>query len=250
MTNEQNEFLDRCASAFSVFQARFPDYENYNSEATARRMAAELNEAGLSADSADALGVIWSKIRPAAPATVVTETEADSLTLAARALISSVGGDAAFSQLVNDLSAKELERRMRDYSFQRAIELVTPTEAPSTLTRGDLVHGANIVRTAERTGGDIAEAHAAVAASRELVSSAYANYVPPTATQTADPHFYNPMARKPASARRQAYTPAELKQFERENAARNTEPKQSRADAVREAQEAEAAAKLARWNHK
>src|SRR5882724_924909 len=77
MTNEQNEFLDRCASAFSVFQARFPDYENYNSEATASRMAAELFAANLSADNADHLGLVWASIRPTAPVPVVTEPVAE-----------------------------------------------------------------------------------------------------------------------------------------------------------------------------
>jgi hypothetical protein len=53
MTNEQNEFLDRCAAAFRVFEARFPDCQH--SEATARLMAAELGAANLDADNADHL---------------------------------------------------------------------------------------------------------------------------------------------------------------------------------------------------
>lgn len=58
-----------------------------------------------------------------------------------RALISSVGGNAAFMQIVNGLSSKEMERRMRDFVFQKACELVFPSAAPNILTRGDLVHG-------------------------------------------------------------------------------------------------------------
>jgi hypothetical protein len=247
MTNEQNEFLDRCATAFRVFQARFPDYENYNSEATAERMAAELCAAKLDADNADHLAVVWQKIRPAAPAPVA-EPE-DSLTSAARALIARFGGDLAFSQLVDNLSAKELERMMRNFAFQKAIELVSPAEETRTLTRGDLVRGENVVRQTERTGGDIAAAHAAVAASRELVASAYANYVQPTATETVDPHYVNPMARKGATGpRRKAYTPEELKRFERENAARSGQPEKSRADAILEAQEAAAKVRVERWS--
>jgi hypothetical protein len=68
MTNEQNEFLDRCAAAFRVLEARFPDYQH--SEATARLMAAELGAANLDADNADHLEFIWTKIRPTTPTAI------------------------------------------------------------------------------------------------------------------------------------------------------------------------------------
>ena len=167
---EQQEYLDQCEAAFLVFAERFPDFDQ--SESSARLMAAGLREAGLYPTSSDHLAAVWLKIRPSTPAPEPFAKTEDKLTSAARALIAYVGGDAAFSQLVDNLSAKEIERRMRDFVFQKAIELVSPTEAPSILTRGDLVRGANVVRTAERTGSDIAAAHAAVAASRELVASA------------------------------------------------------------------------------
>jgi hypothetical protein len=152
MTNEQTEYLTRCASAFRVFEARFPDYENYNSEATANRMAAELYAANLSADNADHLGLVWSSIRPTAPAPVVTEPVAEStdspLDVQAKELIAS--GKVSIDS-VRSLTAKEFEHHMQYPAWERAVELL-PRPAPSLLTRGELVAATGLAHVKNQQG--------------------------------------------------------------------------------------------------
>lgn len=153
MTNEQNEFLDRCASAFSVFQARFPDYENYNSEATASRMAAELYAANLSADNADHLGMVWASIRPAAPVPVVTEPVAEDSPLDAQAKELIATGKVSVDS-VRALTATEFERHMQYPAWERAVELL-PRPAPSPLTRGELVAAAGLAHVRNQQGESV-----------------------------------------------------------------------------------------------
>lgn len=88
------------------------------------------------------------------------------MTEAARSLIASVGGIDAFKRVVDGLSAREMELRMRDFAFQKACETAFPPAKTGILTRDDFVHGSNVVRSAEYAGADIAAAQAAVAAKR------------------------------------------------------------------------------------
>jgi hypothetical protein len=256
----------KIADAASAFFARHPELQFTDSQAFefGKKIGNVIRSLNLDGTSVEHWESAWTieqaKRAPARPRQetsvpvpkpqVETQRPDDQLTAAARALIASVGGTDSFKQLVNGLSAKEMERRMRDFAFQKACEIAFPSASPSPsiLTRGEFVRGSNVVRSAEYAGADIAAAQAAVAASREAHAAGFANYRPATTTETVNPHYINPMARKGATPARKAYSPAELRRFESANAARSTQPGKPRADAVREQQELEAKAKQDRWN--
>jgi hypothetical protein len=183
---------------------------------------------------------VWLKIRPTAPAPVPVAEPTDSpLEAEAKRLIAS--GEVTV-QSVQNMSSHELEMRARSEAFCLALELL-PKPAPETRTRGDIVIAEGRKNHASKNGIVLDyDAVAAVEASRRAVAEGYANYQPSPSRPAVDPHMNNAMAR------RKAFTSAELKQFERENAARSSEPTQSRADAIREAQLAEAKVKAARWS--
>ena len=168
MTNEENEFLNRCAAAFRVFEVRFPDYQH--SEATARLMAAELGAAKLEADNADHLEFIWTKIRPTAPAIPIEEPtdpiEAEALRMIA-------DGEVTVAS-VRAMSSHELELRIRNLAFCRALELLPKPAPEPVLTRGDHVRRANIVERSNKDGLDYDPAFA-VENSRQMTAQGYAN---------------------------------------------------------------------------
>jgi hypothetical protein len=213
MTNEQIEaYLERCASAFRVFETRNPDYQN--SEAAARLMATELGAAKLEADNADHLEYIWSKIRPAAPAPVVEP--ADPLEAEALRLISS--GEVTVEK-VRALSSEEFERKSHNLAFCKALELIEKPALPQP-SRGDV---AIAYGRARRNGTELtAEIVRAVEESRNATASAYAGYLPPAERPAVNPHYSSPMSRTnaPAVQRRTKLTLEESRANEAANAQR------------------------------
>jgi hypothetical protein len=146
------------------------------------------------------------------------------------------------------MSSHELELRIRSEAFCLALELLKPAPEPIQ-TRGDMIIAQGRKNHANKEGIVLDyDPVAAVEAARRAVAEGYANYQPSPSRPAVDPHLQNPMARRGAAPSRKVYSPAELKRFERENAARSTEPTKSRADAVREAQEADARVQAERWS--
>ena len=215
MTREEtHSYLERAETAFLLFVERNPNYPQ--TEANARLMAAELRAAGLSPDNADHLSAIWQRIKPptAAPAAAPVAEE-DRLTVAARGLIASVGGDEAFKRIFSELSAQELQRRMNDLAFERAVELLFPHKEERTLSRGDVVRAEGQARL--HGTGLTAEIVRAVERSNDFHRQGFANYVPPPEKPAIDPHFSNPMARRPEIARRTKLTVEEARANEEAN---------------------------------
>lgn len=213
MTNEQIEaYLERCASAFGVFETRNPDYQH--SEATARLMAAELGQAKLEADNADHLEFIWTKIRPTAPAAI--QEPSDPIEAEALRLIAS--GEVTVEK-VRALSSEEFERKSHNLAFCKALELVEKPAEPQP-TRGDI----NIAYgRARRNGTELtAEIVKAVEESRNATASAYAGYVPPAERPAVNPHYSSPMSRTnaPVVQRRTKLTLEESRANEAANAQR------------------------------
>ena len=186
---------------------------------------------------------------PAAPAPQPA-TLVDELTAAAQDLIESYGGTRGFKEFFDSLTAKQMESEMRSLKFQRAVERAFPQNAPSLLTRGDYVNAAPAIRRAEISGTDARELERAIAVSRDLHAQAYAGYQErPAGPEGGKPHWGPSFSNRNASTGRlRVMTADEAKANELANAARNRQPEKPRADAVREAQEAEAKAKAERWS--
>jgi hypothetical protein len=169
---EQQEYLDQCEAAFLVFADRFPDFDQ--SEATSRIMAAGLREVGLSPTSSDHLAAVWLKIRPSvpAPAPVVTEST-DPIEREALRMIAD--GEVTVAS-VRAMSSHELELRIRNLAFCRALELL-PKPAPEPIrTRGDYVREHGIADHANKEGIVLDyDPVAAVEATRRAFAEGYAN---------------------------------------------------------------------------
>jgi hypothetical protein len=183
------------------------------------------------------------------PKPPVNETQA-ALDAAAKELIASYGGDSGFKTFFNNLSAKQMEAELRDFRFQRAVEICFPQTETSLLTRGDYVRGAQVVRAAEISGSDPYAAERAVAKSRDMHAQAYAGYQEKApGPEGGKPHWGPSFANRNApQVRPRPMTAAEARANELANAARSGQPEKSRADAIREAQLEEAKVKQARWN--
>ncbi len=120
---EQEIFLGACDTAFLAFQHRNPDF--VFSEALAREMALTLQTEGLDPRNVHHLSAAWLKVRPTpAPQPVQVSESTDALTLAAKQLISSCGGEHATRALIAEMSATEYQRRSTAPVFVRADELV------------------------------------------------------------------------------------------------------------------------------
>jgi hypothetical protein len=205
-----------------------------------RAMHAVIQAEGLDARIPEHLSLAFLKVRPApGPQPVPVAEPADVLTLAARQLISSCGGEHATRKIIADMSATEYQRRSSDPVFVRADELVNPRAAQPLLTRGDHVV-AQDKREREHTAQLTRETVEAVERSRREFSSGFANHREPEPSQ----HFSNPLASPwqregiggTARPRRKMLSKEELECNERENAARNRQPENPRADAIREEQ--------------
>jgi len=170
--NEQQEYLDQCEAAFLVFAERFPDFDQ--SESSTRLMAAGLREAGLSPTSSDHLAAVWLKIRPNVSAPVAP-TPADEPTdpIEREALRMIADGEVTVAS-VRAMSSHELELRIRNLAFCRALELLPKPAPEPVLTRGDHVRRANIVERSNKNGLDYDPAFA-VENSRQMTAQGYAN---------------------------------------------------------------------------
>jgi hypothetical protein len=179
----------------------------------------------------------------------IDETQA-ALDAAAKELISSYGGNSGFKTFFDNLSAKQMESELRDFRFQRAVEICFPQTEASLLTRGDHVRGVQIVRAAESSGSDVYAAERAVAHSRDLHTQAYAGYQERApGPEGGKPHWGPSFAnRRTAQTGPRTMTASEARANELANAARSRQPEKPRADAVREAQDAEAKDKVERWS--
>ena len=212
MNQTEQDYLDRCATAFRIFEARFPDYQH--SEATAGLMAAELFAANLYADNADHLAAVWLKIRPSVPAPVLEP--ADPIEAEARRLISS--GEVTVAS-VRALSSEDFARKCQNLAFTKALELIEKPALPQP-TRGDV---AVAYGRAHRNGTELtAEIVKAVEESRNATASAYAGYVPPSERPAVNPHYSSPLSRANARAfqRRTKLTLEESRANEAANARR------------------------------
>src|SRR6266567_5930466 len=175
MNQNEKDYLDQCEAAFLLFVERFPDYDQC--EANARLMAAGLREANLSPTSSDHLAAVWLKIRPSVPAPVAPEPpvaeSTDPIEIEAHRLLSS--GEVTV-QSVRAMSSHELEMRIRNLAFCRALELL-PKPAPEPIrTRGDIVIAEGRKNHANKNGIILDyDPAAAVEASRRAVAEGYAN---------------------------------------------------------------------------
>jgi len=176
MTEPNNEqFLDACARAFVVFAELHPEYKQTESEA--RAMVAELTASGLSPADPTHLSAAWIRIRPRVPAAVTPEPEVaestDPIEVEAHRLLSS--GEVTV-QSVRAMSSHELEMRIRNLAFCRALELL-PKPAPEPIrTRGDVVIAEGRKNHANKNGIILDyDPVAAVEASRRAVAEGYAN---------------------------------------------------------------------------
>ena len=183
------------------------------------------------------------------PEPPIDETQA-ALDAAAKELISSHGGDSGFKTFFNNLSAKQMESELRDFRFQRAVEICFPRTEANLLTRGDYVRGVQVVRAAEISGSDVYAAERAIAHSRDLHAQAYAGYQERApGPEGGKPHWGPSFAnRRTAQSGPRTMTASQARANELANAARSGQPEKPRADAAREAQLEEAKVKQARWN--
>ena len=193
MTNEQNEYLDQCEAAFLTFVERFPDYEQ--SDANARLVAAGLREANLSPTSSDHLAAVWLKIRPNTPAPVAPEPapadepmdpiEGEALRLIASGEVSVQG--------VRGMSSHELELKIRNLAFCRALELLPKPPPEPLMTRGDHVRAAVIAERASKAKVDAGidwDPAVEVEKSRRELASGYASHQPePEKPKGGSPHY-------------------------------------------------------------
>jgi hypothetical protein len=188
---------------------------------------------------------------PVAPALEPPIDEAQAaLDAAAKELVASYGGDSGFKTFFNNLSAKQMEAELRDFRFQRAVEICFPQTETSLLTRGDYVRGVQVVRAAEISGSDPYAAERAIAKSRDLHAQAYANYQERApGPEGGKPHWGPSFAnRRTVQTGPRNMTASEARANELANAARSGQPEKSRADAIREAQLEEAKVKAERWS--
>jgi hypothetical protein len=261
---------EKSIRAAQDFMRLNPDYRDTASNFDL--MASVIGRYGLDPCSVSGLNTAWSRVkvitRNDAPATVrprqttaipvpvapepnppIDETQA-VLDVAAKELIAGYGGDSGFKTFFNNLSAKQMESELRDFRFQRAVEICFPQTEASLLTRGDYVRGVQEVRAAEISGSDVYAAERAIAHSRDLHAQAYAGYQERApGPEGGKPHWGPSFAnRQSAQSGRGPMTAAEARANELANAARSGQPEKSRADAVREAQLDEAKTKQARWN--
>jgi hypothetical protein len=192
--------------------------------------------------------VIPAPVAPA-PASPIDETQA-ALDAAAKELISSYGGDSGFRTFFNNLSARQMESEMRDFRFQRATELCFPQTEDSLLTRGDYVRGAQVVQAAQVSGSDVYAAERAIAKSRDMHAQAFANYRERApGPEGGKPHWGPSFAnRMTVQTGPRTMSASEARANELANAARSGQPEKPRADAIREAQEADAKVKAERWS--
>jgi hypothetical protein len=181
---------------------------------------------------------------PVAPAPEPPIDEAQAaLDTAAKELISSYGGNSGFKTFFNNLTAKQMESELRDFRFQRAVEICFPQAEASLLTRGDYMRGVQVVRAAEISGSDVYAAERAIA-------QAYAGYQERApGPEGGKPHWGPSFAnRRTAPTGPRTMTASEARANELTNAARSGQPEKPRADAAREAQLEEAKVKAERWS--
>ena len=247
---ETEIFLSQCDAAFELFKSQAPEFDN--SESTMHAMFLTLQAEGRDPRSVHDLSAAWQSVRPAPVAPASIAEPPDALTLAAKRLISSCGGEHATRKIISDLSASEYARRSMDPVFVCADEILNPRATQPLLTRGDHVV-AQGKRSREHTAQLTRETVEAVERSKRDISSGYANHREPE--PAAEGGVPNPTGlsfgdrRAAANApRRQVFTKEELLRNERENAARNRQPEKSRADAVREEQLRQGRARQERWS--
>ena len=190
MTNEQTEnYLERCEAAFLLFVERNPDYPQ--TEANAHEMAQELRAADLSPDNADHLSVVWKRLHPSIPPPqpAVPESadpiEREALRMIADGEVSVAG--------VRAMSSHDLELRIRNLAFCRALELLPKPPPEPLMTRGDHVRAAVIAERASKVKVDAGitwDPATEVEKSRREIASGYANYNPePEKPRGGTPHY-------------------------------------------------------------
>jgi hypothetical protein len=255
--------------AFKEFCARHPEFEEGpGSKFYAVQMGKRLLEAGRdvatatiedlewawartrgkrirTAPSADARPRQATALPSAAPAPAQPEPDSTDAALdaAARALIAS----GLSKQTVDSMSAHEYELKLRDFAFQRAVEILDGAPKTNLMTRGDFVRGNQAVRQAELSGADIAEVDREIRRSREERASAFAGYQEKKAASEGGGRHYSGLSfgdRVNTAPGRRRLTADEARRAELEN----TRPTVSRADANNEACKARAEELRRKWN--
>jgi hypothetical protein len=267
LKKQQDENLRK---AFEEFCARHPEFEEGPGwKFHTQQMRKRLLEAGRDVATATIEDLEWAwtatrgkrikstpnvDARPrqatalpsAAPSSVQSEqvdgTEA-ALDAAAHALIA--GG--LSKQTVDLMSAHQYELKMRDFAFQRAVEILDGAPKTNLMTRGDFVRGNQAVRQAELSGADIAEVDREIRRSREERAGAFAGYQEKKAASEGGGRHYSGLSfgdRVNTAPGRRRLTADEARRAELEN----TRPTVSRADADLEARKARADELRRKWN--